>query len=254
MRQVHQYSHSALAILPTSSVVQCDAGSRNILACMVADAVAVARLQEQSDMGHVDSPQESGEGIHEDLLVIDGKLNCHLTFDVDIYAKAVPLFKTVVAALAELGHAGNDLEVTMQTVSCMMLDKFGEQTAENMKPYIVRFIEDRALESDAGRVTPFWTEFQVQEISPVVCKSIVEAMERGFVQFPEAALYARDYIAKDMGRAKADAIPFALIQGAYISLQGRYKHLGTTPKVEVVSFESLAELQQKCQGRADGRR
>lgn len=248
MRHEHQYSHSALAILPTSSVVQCDAGSRNILICMVADAVAVARLQEQSDMGHVDSPQESGEGIHEDLLVIDGKLNCHLTFDVDTYAKAVPLFITVVAALAELGRAGNDLEVTMQTVSCMMLDRFGEQTAENMKPYMARFIEDRALESDAGRVTPIWTEFQVQEISPVVCKSIVEAMERGFVQFPEAALYVRDFLAKDLGQAMANAIPFTLIQAAYISLHGRFKHLGTTPKLEVVCFESLTELQQKCGG------
>lgn len=248
MRQVHQCSHSALAILPTRSVVQCDAGSRNILACMVADAVAVARLQEQSDMGHVDSPQESGEGIHEDLLGIDGKLNCHLTFDVDTYAKALPLFKTVVAALAELGHAGNDLEETMRAVIRMVLENFGAQTAGNMKPYVVRFFKDLAVENDTGLATPIWTESQAQEIAPVIRKSIVEAMERGFVQFPEAALYVRDYIAKDMGQAKADAIPFALIQGAYISLQGRYKHLGTTPKLEVVCFESLAELQQKCGG------
>ena len=98
------------------------------------------------------------------------------------------------------------------------------------------------------KASPTWTDKDVQKIVPTVCRLVVEAMERGIVRFPEAALFVRDYIAKDTGQAKADAMPLALIQGAYISLQGRYKHLGTTPKLEVVCFESLAELQQKCGG------
>ena len=245
MRHEHQHGHSALSLQPTRSLVQSDAESQSVLACMVADVVAMARLQEQSDMGHVDSPQESGEGIHEDLLGIDGKLNCRLTFDAETYAKAKPLFQ---AAIADMGEVGKDLKEAMRAVIRMVLDKGGAQAAGNMKPYIVRFFDDLAIEKAATEAAPIWTDSEAQEIVPVVCRAIVEAMERGFVLFPEAALYVRDFIARDMGRAKADAIPFALIQGAYIGLQGSFKQLGTTPKVEVIDFESLAELEQKCGG------
>ena len=248
MRQVHQYSHSALAILPTRSVVQCDAGSRNILACMVADAVAVARLQEQSDMGHVDSPQESGEGIHEDLLGIDGKLNCHLTFDVDTYAKALPLFKTVVAALAELGQADNDLEVTMQTVSRMMRDEFGEQAVRSMEPYIARFVEDGALKYLAEGPTPVCTGSEVNGLVGMACISMAEAMDRGFIQFPQAALYVRDCIAKDIGWQKANAISLRTLQAVYIAETDGRTEEGITSDVEVLQFTSLSELQEKCRG------
>jgi len=247
MRQDQQDSHSAITLVPTRSVVLGGAGSQSVLACMVADAVAMARSRERLMGDPTELFQNSGGENCRDLKDDDGG-DSGLAFDADTYAMAVPLLHDIVNAMAVLGCTGNDLKESMRAVIRMLLDNFGAQTAGNMKPYVVRFFKDLAIENDAGQATPIWTESQAQEMAPVVCKSIVEAMERGFVRFPEAALYVRDYIVKDMSLAKANAIPFTLIQGAYISLHGRFKHLGTTPKVEVVSFESFADLQQKCGG------
>lgn len=68
-----------------------------------------------------------------------GKLSSGFTFDEDTYAKAKPLFKE---AVANLGEAGKDLREAMRAVVRLVLDKFGAQTAQNMKPYVVRFIEE----------------------------------------------------------------------------------------------------------------
>lgn len=164
-----QYDHPGqrrlLTLSKPSSVVQMDGGLKGVLACMVGDAVAIARAQSQAAIEYVDQSRDQ-EG----------------------YGPA----------------SGNT-----------------------------------------------WTETEVHEIVPVVCKTIVEAMERGLVKFPQAALYVRDFLAKDVGRSKADAIPFALIQGAYIGLGKRFEGLGTTSTMDVAAFESLEELKLKNGMRAD---
>lgn len=67
------------------------------------------------------------------------KLSSGLTFDDDTYAKAKPLF---VSAISHLKAAGIDLREAMRAVVKMVVDKFGAEAAENMKPYVVQFISD----------------------------------------------------------------------------------------------------------------
>ena len=68
-----------------------------------------------------------------------GKINSGLTFDEETYAKAKPLFKQ---AIASLGEAGSDLKAAMQAIVNMVMDKFGEEATQRMKPYVVRFVKD----------------------------------------------------------------------------------------------------------------
>lgn len=68
-----------------------------------------------------------------------GRLSSGLTFDSETYAKAKPLF---ISAISHLKKAGGDLREAMQAVVKMVVDKFGAETAQNMKPYVVRFIAD----------------------------------------------------------------------------------------------------------------
>lgn len=68
-----------------------------------------------------------------------GKLNSGLGFDEDTYAKAKPLFQ---AAVANLGDAKADLKEAMRQIVRMVMDKFGAQVAQNMKPYVVRYVEE----------------------------------------------------------------------------------------------------------------
>jgi hypothetical protein len=74
----------------------------------------------------------------------NGKLGSGLSFDEQTYAKAKPLFQ---AAVANLGEAGRDMKEAMRAVVRMVMDKFGAQAAQNMKPYVVRFIEDTSQEN-----------------------------------------------------------------------------------------------------------
>lgn len=68
-----------------------------------------------------------------------GRLGSGLSFDEDTYAKAKPLFQ---AAIANLSDAGSDIKEAMRAIVKMVLDKFGSTAAQNMKPYVVRFIQD----------------------------------------------------------------------------------------------------------------
>ena len=68
-----------------------------------------------------------------------GKLGSGLSFDEQTYAKAKPLF---AQAVANLQDAGTDLRDAMRAVVRMVVDKFGTEAASNMKPYVVRYIED----------------------------------------------------------------------------------------------------------------
>lgn len=68
-----------------------------------------------------------------------GTLGSGLVFDEETYAKAKPYF---IAAISHLKAAGSDLREAMRAVVKMVVDKFGADTAENMKPYVVQFISD----------------------------------------------------------------------------------------------------------------
>jgi N12 class adenine-specific DNA methylase len=67
------------------------------------------------------------------------RLSMGVSFDEDTYKKAKPLF---AQAVAHFKDAGSDIKEAMRSVVKMLLDKFGQQVTENMKPYIVRFMED----------------------------------------------------------------------------------------------------------------
>ena len=68
-----------------------------------------------------------------------GRLGSGPTFDEETYAKAKPLFQ---AALANFQDAASDIKEAMRAIVRMVLDKFGEDAARNMQPYVVRFIRD----------------------------------------------------------------------------------------------------------------
>lgn len=68
-----------------------------------------------------------------------GRLNSGLSFDEETYAKAKPLF---IQAVRNLKDAASDLREAMRTIIRMVLDQFGAETADGMKPYVVRFVGD----------------------------------------------------------------------------------------------------------------
>jgi hypothetical protein len=117
-----------------------------------------------------------------------GRLNSGLSFDEETYAKAKPLF---LQAIANLKDAGSDLKEAMRTVVRMVLDKFGAEAAGNMKPYVVRFIEETAgtekRAEDAATETDLFTpegKFKVaKEIADFLIgdgsfKTIIEARKK----------------------------------------------------------------------------
>lgn len=69
----------------------------------------------------------------------NGTLRSGLTFDEQTYAQAKPLFQ---AALSNFKDAGNNLTEAMRTIVRMVMEKFGAQAADKMKPYVVQFIAD----------------------------------------------------------------------------------------------------------------
>jgi len=68
-----------------------------------------------------------------------GTLGMGPVFNEDTYAKAKPLFQQ---AIAHFKDAGTDIKEAMRAVVRLVMEKFGPQVTENMKPYIVRFAED----------------------------------------------------------------------------------------------------------------
>lgn len=68
-----------------------------------------------------------------------GKLSSGLTFDEDTYAKAKPMF---ISAAANVKAATKDLADVMRAVVGMVIDRFGVETAQNMKPYVSRFVKE----------------------------------------------------------------------------------------------------------------
>lgn len=68
-----------------------------------------------------------------------GRFGSGLTFDEETYAKAKPLF---ASAVVNLKNASADLRDAMRAVVSMVVERFGAEAAQNMKPYVVRFIAD----------------------------------------------------------------------------------------------------------------
>lgn len=99
----------------------------------------------------------------------------------------------------------------------------------------------------AGKNTRMnWTQEEEQQLLPIVIELFDGAMELGAVTFQQAVAYVREFISSNLDQETADAIPFDTLQGAYISVAGRHKDKGVTSKKEVVSFESLAELENSA--------
>jgi len=68
-----------------------------------------------------------------------GTLRSGLTFDEDTYEQAKPYF---IEAVKNLKNAGNDIKDVMRAIVKMVLDRFGPDVTNNMKPYVVRFVND----------------------------------------------------------------------------------------------------------------
>lgn len=68
-----------------------------------------------------------------------GRLSSGLTFDEETYAKAKPYF---LEAVKNLQDAGTDIKEVMRAIVKMVLDRFGAEAAQNMKPYALRFVSD----------------------------------------------------------------------------------------------------------------
>lgn len=68
-----------------------------------------------------------------------GRLNSGLSFDEETYAKAKPLF---IQAVRNLKDAASDLREAMRAIIRMVFDMGGAETADGMKPYVVRFVGD----------------------------------------------------------------------------------------------------------------
>jgi hypothetical protein len=89
-----------------------------------------------------------GQGPNE-----DGTTNLNSGIPVKIneetYKKAKPLFQ---AAVANFQQAGADIREVMRAVIRAVLDKFGQDVTENMKPYIIRFV----------------SEYQGEQVAPAV--------------------------------------------------------------------------------------
>ena len=69
----------------------------------------------------------------------NGRLSSGLTFDEQTYQQAKPLF---AAAVANFKQAGADIKDVMKAVMLSVREQFGDAVLGNMKPYVVRFVED----------------------------------------------------------------------------------------------------------------
>lgn len=110
-----------------------------------------------------------------------GKLNSGLTFDEETYAKAKPLFKQ---AISHLGEAGRDLRQAMQAIVNMVMDKFGEEATQRMRPYVVQFVKDvrdgkeSATENEAASAEP--ASASAEDAAPI--KDRADALAKQFAK------------------------------------------------------------------------
>ena len=91
-----------------------------------------------------------------------------------------------------------------------------------------------------------------QKLMPVLTKVMDLAFRMGYIKFKEAAKYVMDLIRSKMGDEAADSISLDHLQGAYIGMAGKYQDKGASTKKEVISVESLDELNEEPAEEAEG--
>ena len=84
-----------------------------------------------------------------------------------------------------------------------------------------------------------------QKLLPILSRVMDIAFKMGYIKFKEAAKYVLDMIRDKMGDDQADQITLDHLQGAYISMAGKYQDEGASTKKEVIAVESLEELDQE---------
>jgi hypothetical protein len=85
---------------------------------------------------------------------------------------------------------------------------------------------------------------QEQKLIPVLTRLMDSAFRLGYIKFKEAAKYVLGYIRSKMGKDVADQVTIDHLQGAYIGMAGKYQDQGASSKKEVVSVETLDELEE----------
>ncbi len=91
------------------------------------------------------------------------------------------------------------------------------------------------------------TPEQEQAMLPIVIELFEGAMELGYVKFKQAARYVREFIAGNIDQDAADSIPMDTLQGAYIATARRHADKGVTPKAEVITVDSIADLNEPAE-------
>jgi hypothetical protein len=82
-----------------------------------------------------------------------------------------------------------------------------------------------------------------QQLLPILTRVMDAAFRLGYYKFKDAAKFTIDTIREKLGDDVADQITLDHLQGSYIGMAGKYQDQGASSKKEVVSVESIAELQ-----------
>ena len=85
---------------------------------------------------------------------------------------------------------------------------------------------------------------QEQKLIPVLTRLMDSAFRLGYIKFKEAAKYVLNFVRSKMGKDVADQVTLDHLQGAYIGMAGKYQDQGASSKKEVVSVETLDELEE----------
>ena len=125
----------------------------------------------------------------------------------------------------------------------------GEELNEREKQEIAKQDLEDAL-SDLSMIITKGTRLnmmpeQEQKLLPVLTKLMDAAFRLGYYEFKRAARFVLDTIKNRLGDDVADQITLDHLQGAYIGMAGKYKDEGASPKTEVISVESLDELEEE---------
>jgi len=125
----------------------------------------------------------------------------------------------------------------------------GEELNEREKQEIAKQDLEDAL-SDLSMIITKGTRLnmmpeQEQKLIPVLTKLMDAAFRLGYYEFKRAARFVLDTIKNRLGNEVSDQITLDHLQGAYIGMAGKYKDEGASPKKEVISVESLDELQEE---------
>lgn len=155
-----------------------------------------------------------------------------LTFDEETYAKAKPLFKQ---AVSHLGDAGSDLRQAMQAIVNMVMDKFGADVTQRMKPYVVRFVADvRDGKEDAAQDATDSAASSMDEAPQGSEKARVSELRK---QLPapkkgKAGISMEDAVAP----GGADAIRFHVVDANGQKIGKTQMVRASTPEAELVTL------------------